>query len=132
MQLLLDTLRRRARRSRSATTSSATRSSTGPSGPACAPQQYYDQLVRSGAAGVVFGDVRRGKALAQIVEQVKIKDTNGERLSLADLRGADDRRARGPRPRSTTRVTTTTEARRTRGSCTNGLSRQRNGAYSAG
>ena len=29
-----------------------------------APQQYYDQLVRSGAAAAVFGDVRRGKALA--------------------------------------------------------------------
>ena len=31
-----------------------------------APQQYYDQLVRSGAAGAVFGDVRRGKALAAV------------------------------------------------------------------
>ncbi len=54
------------------------------------PQQYYDQLVRSGAAGVIFGDVRRGKALAQILEKVVIEDTNGERLSLADLRGDDD------------------------------------------
>ena len=27
------------------------------------PQQYYDQLVQSGAAAAVFGDVRRGKAL---------------------------------------------------------------------
>jgi trigger factor len=54
------------------------------------PQQYYDQLVRSGAAGVVFGDVRRGKALAQILEHVVIEDTNGQRLSLADLRGDDD------------------------------------------
>ena len=30
------------------------------------PQQYYDQLVRSGAAAAVFGDVRRGKALASV------------------------------------------------------------------
>ncbi|GAA0937723.1 trigger factor [Virgisporangium aurantiacum] len=55
-----------------------------------APQQYYDQLVRSGAAGMIFGDVRRGKALAEILEKVVIEDTNGERLSLADLRGDDD------------------------------------------
>jgi trigger factor len=54
------------------------------------PQQYYDQLVRSGAAGVIFGDVRRGKALAEILDKVVIEDTNGERLSLADLRGDDD------------------------------------------
>jgi trigger factor len=53
-----------------------------------APQQYYDQLVRSGAAGVIFGDVRRGKMLASLLERVVIEDTNGERLTLADLRGA--------------------------------------------
>ena len=52
-----------------------------------APQQYYDQLVRSGAAGVIYGDVRRGKTLATILERVVIEDTNGERLTLADLRG---------------------------------------------
>jgi len=51
-----------------------------------APQQYYDQLVRSGAAGVIFGDVRRGKMLASLLERVVIEDTNGERLTLADLR----------------------------------------------
>ena len=53
-----------------------------------APQQYYDQLLRSGAAGVIFGDVRRGKMLASLLERVVIEDTNGERLTLADLRGA--------------------------------------------
>ena len=52
------------------------------------PQQYYDQLVRSGAAGVIFGDVRRGKMPASLLERVVIEDTNGERLTLADLRGA--------------------------------------------
>jgi trigger factor len=53
-----------------------------------APQQYYDQLVRSGMAGAVFGDVRRGKALALVMERVKIADTAGNTLSLDDLRGA--------------------------------------------
>jgi trigger factor len=55
-----------------------------------APQQYYDQLVRAGAAGVIYGDVRRGKTLAAIMERVVIEDTNGERLTLADLRGDAD------------------------------------------
>lgn len=52
------------------------------------PQQYYDQLVRSGAAAAVFGDVRRGKALANVLEQVEMKDTEGNVLTLEDLRAA--------------------------------------------
>jgi trigger factor len=52
------------------------------------PQQYYDQLVRSGMAAAVYGDVRRGKALSRVLEQVKIKDSDGTVLSLDDLRGA--------------------------------------------
>jgi trigger factor len=58
-----------------------------------APQQYYDQLVRSGMAAAVFGDVRRGKALAVVLERVRITDTAGNQLSLDDLRaetGTDD------------------------------------------
>jgi len=53
------------------------------------PQQYYDQLMRSGAAAAVFGDVRRGKALTLVMEQVTITDTTGNRLNLDDLRGPD-------------------------------------------
>jgi trigger factor len=54
------------------------------------PQQYYDQLVRSGAAAAVFGDVRRGKALASVMEQVTMKDSEGNTLSLEDLRDGDE------------------------------------------
>ena len=54
------------------------------------PQQYYDQLVQSGAAASVFGDVRRGKALASVMEQVTMKDTDGNTLSLDDLREAGE------------------------------------------
>ncbi|WP_305789091.1 trigger factor [Symbioplanes lichenis] len=54
------------------------------------PQQYYDQLVQSGAATAVFGDVRRGKALASVMEQVEMKDTEGTVLTLDDLREASD------------------------------------------
>ncbi|MFG2038537.1 trigger factor [Dactylosporangium sp. NPDC048998] len=52
------------------------------------PQQYYDQLVQAGVAGAVFGDVRRGKALGVVLERVKIVDSDGNTLSLDDLRGA--------------------------------------------
>jgi trigger factor len=55
-----------------------------------APQQYYDQLVRSGTAGAVFGDVRRGKALASVMERVKITDSAGNPVSLDELRAAAD------------------------------------------
>ncbi|MEQ4306237.1 trigger factor [Plantactinospora sp. B6F1] len=53
-----------------------------------APQQYYDQLVRSGAAGAVFGDVRRGKALAMVMERIKITDSAGNPISMEELRAA--------------------------------------------
>ncbi|MBE1484368.1 trigger factor [Plantactinospora soyae] len=53
-----------------------------------APQQYYDQLVRSGAAGAVFGDVRRGKALAMVMERIKISDSAGNPVNLEELRAA--------------------------------------------
>ena len=52
-----------------------------------APQAYYDQVVRSGMAAAVYGDVRRGKALSLVLERVKITDASGNRLSLDDLRG---------------------------------------------
>lgn len=61
-----------------------------------APQQYYDQLVRAGLAGVVYGDVRRGKALAWVLEQVKITDSTGATLNIDDLKpqpGEDDEHA---------------------------------------
>jgi trigger factor len=54
------------------------------------PQQYYDQLVQSGAAAAVFGDVRRGKALSSVMEQVTMTDTDGNTLTLDDLREAGE------------------------------------------
>ncbi|BCL13433.1 trigger factor [Micromonospora sagamiensis] len=54
------------------------------------PQQYYDQLVRSGAAAAVFGDVRRGKALASVMERVAIKDSAGNAVTLDALKAEGD------------------------------------------
>jgi trigger factor len=34
--------------------------------------------------------VRRGKALAALLEQVTIEDSNGERISLDELRGDEE------------------------------------------
>jgi trigger factor len=52
-----------------------------------APQQYYDQIVRAGTAPAVYGDVRRGKALALVLERVKITDSAGNPVNLDALRG---------------------------------------------
>ncbi|GAB3160453.1 trigger factor [Micromonospora sonneratiae] len=52
-----------------------------------APQQYYDQLVRAGSAGAVFGDVRRGKALSSVMERIKITDSAGNEVNLDAVRG---------------------------------------------
>ncbi|MEG3635722.1 trigger factor [Micromonospora palythoicola] len=55
-----------------------------------APQQYYDQLVRSGTAGAVYGDVRRGKALASVMERITIKDSAGNVVTMDALREASE------------------------------------------
>lgn len=52
------------------------------------PQKYYDQLVRAGTAAAVYGDVRRGKALALIMERIKITDSAGNPVSLDEIRTA--------------------------------------------
>ena len=54
------------------------------------PQQYYDQLSRAGIATSVYGDVRRGKALAAVLERVSIKDTTGAVVPLDALKGDDE------------------------------------------
>jgi trigger factor len=53
-------------------------------------QAYYDQLVRSGMAAAVYGDVRRGKALGVVLERIKITDGSGAPVSVEDLRGGPE------------------------------------------
>jgi trigger factor len=52
------------------------------------PQQYYDQLVQSGAAGSIYGDVRRSKALTLLLDRVTITDTAGNPVSLQAVQEA--------------------------------------------
>ncbi len=47
------------------------------------PQQFADQLVRSGQLGAVVSDVRRGKALSLLLEHATITDTAGNTVDLA-------------------------------------------------
>ena len=54
------------------------------------PEAYYDQLVRSGMAAAVYGDVRRGKALGLVLERIKITDASGNPVSVEDLRGGPE------------------------------------------
>lgn len=58
------------------------------------PQEYYDQLVRSGAAASVYADVRRGKTLSLLLGRVTITDTAGNPVSVA----AAQESAAGPSP----------------------------------
>ncbi|MBN1170656.1 MAG: trigger factor [Micromonosporaceae bacterium] len=53
-----------------------------------APEQYYQRLVQEGSAGTVFGEVRRGKALALLLERVRIVDADGNEVSVKSLREA--------------------------------------------
>jgi trigger factor len=46
------------------------------------PQQYYDQLIRAGAAGAVSGDLRRGKTLSLLLDRVTMTDTAGNPVTV--------------------------------------------------
>jgi trigger factor len=50
------------------------------------PQQYYDQLLRSGNASAVFADARRAKALGLLLERITITDTAGNPVSAEAVR----------------------------------------------
>ena len=47
-------------------------------------ETYRGQLIRNGSVGTFVGDVRRGKALALVMERINLTDPTGTALSLAD------------------------------------------------
>jgi len=51
------------------------------------PQEYADQLVESGQLPLVVADLRRGKALALVLESAAITDASGNKVDLDQLRG---------------------------------------------
>ena len=49
------------------------------------PQEFANQIMQGGQIGVLFAEVRRGKALAQLLESVKITDASGNVVDLSVL-----------------------------------------------
>lgn len=54
------------------------------------PDQFIQQVQQAGQLGAVFADVRRGKALAGVVNQVKVVDTAGNAVDTAEMFGAPE------------------------------------------
>jgi trigger factor len=54
------------------------------------PQDFANQVVQSGQIGALFAEVRRGKALAQLLERIKITDESGNAVDLSTLEVDDD------------------------------------------
>jgi trigger factor len=51
------------------------------------PQEFADRIVESGQLPVLIADVRRGKALALVLESAVITDASGRTVDLEALRG---------------------------------------------
>ncbi|HEV2087677.1 MAG TPA: trigger factor [Cryptosporangiaceae bacterium] len=45
-------------------------------------QEYADRMVKAGQLAVVVADLRRGKALAMVIDQAQIRDTAGAEVNL--------------------------------------------------
>jgi trigger factor len=60
------------------------------------PQQYYDQLVRAGAAAAVYADVRRSKTISLLLDRVTITDSAGAPVSVQAIREEAGRAAAPP------------------------------------
>ncbi|SEL65256.1 trigger factor [Rhodococcus maanshanensis] len=54
------------------------------------PDQFIQQVQQAGQLGAVFADVRRGKALATVVDQVTVTDTSGAAVDTAELFGTPE------------------------------------------
>lgn len=53
------------------------------------PQTYADQLVQSNQLGLVVADIRRGKALAVVLESAVISDESGNKVDLDLIRSGN-------------------------------------------
>lgn len=55
-----------------------------------APEEFLQRAQQSGQLGAVYADVRRGKALATVVRDVKVTDESGAEVDLSEFLGTDD------------------------------------------
>ena len=53
-----------------------------------APEEFIQQVQQANQLGAVFADVRRGKALASVVDRVNVTDTTGATVDTAELFGS--------------------------------------------
>ncbi|XOZ88182.1 trigger factor [Nocardia testacea] len=52
-----------------------------------APEQFIQQVQQAGQLGAVFADVRRGKALAEVVGKVTVTDSEGNKVDTDEMFG---------------------------------------------
>ncbi|WP_375002147.1 trigger factor [Gordonia sp. PS3] len=55
-----------------------------------APQEFIQQLQNANQIGALYADVRRNKALAEVIGEVKVTDTNGETIDTKAFFGSAD------------------------------------------
>ncbi|MFM9376411.1 trigger factor [Gordonia sp. VNK21] len=55
-----------------------------------APQEFIQQLQNANQIGALYADVRRNKALAEVIGDVAVTDSNGETIDTAKFFGGDD------------------------------------------
>jgi trigger factor len=53
------------------------------------PDDFAKQVIDAGQQGVLVGEVRRGKALATVVEAAKVVDTSGRAVDIKALNAAE-------------------------------------------
>ena len=51
------------------------------------PNQFVQQIQSAGQLGSLFADVRRSKALADVIEQVSVKDADGNAVDTSEFFG---------------------------------------------
>jgi len=61
-----------------------------------APEQFIQQVQEANQLGAVFADVRRGKALAGVVGQVAVTDSDGNSVDTTEMFGTQDDSAEEP------------------------------------
>jgi trigger factor len=54
------------------------------------PDEYVQQAQQAGQLGAIFADVRRGKALAEVVRKATVTDESGNPLNMDELFGTAD------------------------------------------
>ena len=65
------------------------------------PQEFANQVVQGGSLPALVGDVRRGKALAQVLESAAVTDASGNAVDLSALSTPEPGEPDSPEPAET-------------------------------